>query len=47
MDDVRGSATIETFDSPCAGHLSTDPSLPKEYGATSAALLWERVLAFC
>jgi dienelactone hydrolase len=47
VDDVRAAAAIETFDYPCAGHLFTDRSLPEEYDAASAALLWERVLAFC
>lgn len=30
-----------------AGHLFTDPSLPDEYDEQAAALLWQRVLAFC
>ena len=47
VDDVRAAAAIETFDYPCAGHLFTDPSRPGEYDAESAALLWERVVAFC
>jgi dienelactone hydrolase len=46
--DVRASgAGFEQFDYPGAGHLFTDPSLPDEYDARSAALLRERALAFC
>ncbi len=33
-------------DYPNAGHLFTDASLPDEYDAESAELLWKRVLAF-
>ena len=40
-------ATLERFDYPGAGHLFTDATLPQEYDAVSAALLWERVLGFC
>jgi dienelactone hydrolase len=43
----RAGGVIDTFDYPGAGHLFTDPSLPSEYDEASAALLWERVLAFC
>jgi dienelactone hydrolase len=47
-DDVRRSdAAFESFDYPGTGHLFTDPSLPAEYDEASAALLWERALAFC
>lgn len=34
------------LDYPGVGHLFTDPSLPGEYDAESAELLWKRVLAF-
>lgn len=40
-------ASIEIFDYPGAGHLFTDPSLPTEYDADAADLLWSRVLPFC
>ncbi len=40
-------ALIEIFDYPGAGHLFTDPSLPSEYDAQAANLLWSRVLPFC
>jgi dienelactone hydrolase len=40
-------APLERFDYPGAGHLFTDASLPDEYDADSAELLWQRVLAFC
>jgi dienelactone hydrolase len=38
---------LEVFDYPGSGHLFTDETLPKEYDAASAALLWTRVLDFC
>ena len=40
-------ASIEIFDYPGAGHLFTDPSLPNEFDAHAAELLWSRVLPFC
>jgi dienelactone hydrolase len=40
-------APVEVFDYPGSGHLFTDPSLPGEYNATAADLLWTRVLEFC
>lgn len=40
-------APVEVFDYPGSGHLFTDASLPAEYDADAAELLWERVLAFC
>jgi len=40
-------ASIEIFDYPGSGHLFTDPSLPDEYDAHAAELLWSRVLIFC
>lgn len=40
-------ASIEIFDYPGSGHLFTDPSLPDEYDAHAAELLWSRVLTFC
>ena len=46
--DVEASGSpIETFlDYPIAGHLFTDASLPDEYDEASAALAFERALAF-
>jgi dienelactone hydrolase len=43
---VSGSP-VEVFDYDGAGHLFTDPSLPSEYDAVAAELLWQRALAFC
>lgn len=40
-------AALELFDYDGSGHLFTDPSLPEEYDAVAASLLWERVLDFC
>lgn len=40
-------ASVEVFDYPVSGHLFTDRSLPDEYDAPAAELLWNRVLAFC
>lgn len=40
-------ASIEIFDYPGAGHLFTDPSLPNEFDAQAAELLWSRVVQFC
>lgn len=34
------------FDYPGSGHLFTDASLPEEFDAEAAELLWTRVLAF-
>ena len=52
VDELVGSveaagAPVEVFDYPGTGHLFTDPSLPEEYDASAAELLWKRVLAFC
>lgn len=44
--EAAGGA-LEQFDYPGSGHLFTDASLPGEYDAASADLLWERVYAFC
>ncbi len=38
---------VEVFDYPGTGHLFTDASLPDEYDADSAELLWRRALDFC
>jgi dienelactone hydrolase len=48
VGDVRASGSpIEAFlDYPIAGHLFTDASLPDEYDEASAALAFERALAF-
>lgn len=46
-EQVRAVATLEVFDYEGSGHLFTDPSLPEEYDAAAATLLWERVLDFC
>ncbi len=40
-------ASLQMFDYPGRGHLFTDPSLPEEYDADAAELLWRRVLDFC
>ncbi len=40
-------ARLETYDYDGAGHLFTDASLPEEYDAGAASLLWKRALAFC
>ena len=48
ISDIRAAgASVEVFHYPGSGHLFTDPSLPQEYDAPAAALLWERALAFC
>jgi dienelactone hydrolase len=47
-EQVRAApAALEVFDYEGSGHLFTDPSLPDEYDAAAAELLWERVLEFC
>lgn len=51
-ESVAASATaagapVESFDYPVAGHLFTDASLPAEYDAEAADLLFSRVEAFC
>jgi dienelactone hydrolase len=46
-DARRAGADVEVFDYPGTGHLFTDPSLPREYDAGAAELLWQRALAFC
>ncbi|MDQ2722894.1 MAG: dienelactone hydrolase family protein [Actinomycetota bacterium] len=38
---------VEAFDYPGSGHLFTDATLPDEYDAESAELLWQRVYDFC
>lgn len=43
----EAGAGIEIFDYPGAGHLFTDSSLPNEFDADAAELLWSRVLPFC
>ncbi len=40
-------ASLQMFDYPGRGHLFTDASLPEEYDADAAELLWRRVLDFC
>jgi dienelactone hydrolase len=52
LDSLISSITaaggpLEVFDYPGSGHLFTDETLPDEYDAASAALLWTRVLDFC
>ena len=43
--DVRAAgARFELFEYDGAGHLFTDPSLPAEYSAVAAGMLWGRVL---
>lgn len=44
---VRETETrFEFYEYPGGGHLFTDPSLPEEYDAASAELLWTRVDEF-
>ncbi len=40
----NAGASIEILKYSCAGHLFTEPSLPKEFGIQTAELLWSRVL---
>ena len=48
LEDVRRSGSpAEFFEYPVDGHLFTDPSLPGEYDAPAAELLWERATEFC
>jgi dienelactone hydrolase len=48
IEEVRAAdASVELFNYPGSGHLFTDPSLPDEYDADAADLLWSRALAFC
>lgn len=48
VTQVQASGSrVQVFDYPGTGHLFTDPSLPAEYDATAADLLWTRVLTFC
>src|SRR5699024_5802449 len=51
IDAVLGTAReadadVTMFDYPGHGHLFTDASLPDEFDAHAAELLWQRVLAF-
>ena len=43
---TAADAKVEVFDYPGGGHLFTDESLPEEYDAQSASLLWNRTLEF-
>ncbi len=45
-DVQRSGASYEFFEYPGSGHLFTDPSLPDEYDAASAELLFSRSLEF-
>jgi dienelactone hydrolase len=45
-DVEAGGGTIEVFDYPGSGHLFSDESLPAEYDAEAAELMWSRVLPF-
>lgn len=48
IEEVRDAdASVELFEYPGSAHLFTDPSLPEEYDAEAAELLWSRALAFC
>ncbi len=48
VDEIHAAGgSVEVFDYPGRGHLFTDPSLPAEYDAESAATLWDRALGFC
>ena len=44
---AAAGAPVEVYDYPGRGHLFTDASLPEEYDAAAAELLWTRVLEFC
>lgn len=51
IDAVLGTAReadadVTMFDYPGRGHLFTDASLPGEFDADAAELLWQRVLTF-
>lgn len=45
-DAAEAGGRVETYDYAGSGHLFTDPSLPAEYDAGAATLLWQRVLTF-
>ena len=45
-DVAAGGAKLEVFDYPGAGHLFTDPTLPKEYDPEATELFWTRVIPF-
>ncbi|MDR7301126.1 dienelactone hydrolase family protein [Haloactinomyces albus] len=48
VEEVQAAeADVAVFDYLGAGHLFTDSSLPTEFDAASAELLWQRVLDFC
>lgn len=48
LEQIRASGSpVEFFEYGGNGHLFTDVSLPREYDAQAADLLWQRVLAFC
>lgn len=42
----EAGGAVEVFDYPGSGHLFTDASMVDEFDPESAALFWERVLAF-
>lgn len=44
---TSAGGNVEVFYYPGTGHLFTDASLPTEYDADAAELLWQRVFAFC
>ncbi|SDY33051.1 Dienelactone hydrolase [Geodermatophilus africanus] len=47
VSDVRRvGGAVEVFSYPGSGHLFSDPSLPAEYDAEAAELLWQRALTF-
>ncbi|WNV74893.1 dienelactone hydrolase family protein [Geodermatophilus sp. DSM 44513] len=45
-DAARAGGHVEAHDYDGSGHLFTDPSLPGEYDAGAAELLWQRALGF-
>ena len=48
VDEIHvAGGSVEVFNYPGRGHLFTDRSLPSEYDAKSAALLWDRAIGFC
>lgn len=44
---AAAGGAVERFGYPATGHLFADSSLPSEYDAASARLLWDRVGGFC
>jgi dienelactone hydrolase len=45
-DSIRATADVDVFEYPGTGHLFTDRTLPDEYDAEAAELLWSRASDF-